>query len=156
MLLTAALGGGGDGDDAGGDVRVALEPQSAGEIAAEGNSNQRSRVTILEIADNARSDNQFERPAQGKKYWAVRVRVENAGTEEVGSLDWLLRDSTNAESTQVFVSGVGPGLDPFYTLTPGGRQEGWLVFEIAADAQPVWLRADPNPFLANDLYFDAP
>lgn len=140
-----------------GDVHVPLAAGSTGEIAAEGNANKKSRVTIVAINDNARSTNQFSQPPAGKKYYAVQVTVENAGTAEVSSLDWKLRDSKDNElDDKIAVAGLGEMLDPVYTLTPGGKKSGLIVFEIDADAAPKWLRADPNPFLKNDLYFDAP
>ncbi|HEX6029977.1 MAG TPA: DUF4352 domain-containing protein [Tepidiformaceae bacterium] len=155
-LLAAAVGGSADKvKDSGGDVHVALAQGAVGEIAPESNGSKKTRVTILQIADGAQSNNQFSQPADGKKYWAVEVEVENVGTREVTSLDWKLRDSADTESDETFVSGVGESLPPFYNLTPGGKQRGWVVFEIAADASPKWLRADPNIFLAHDLYFDA-
>ena len=137
-----------------GDVHVPLAVNSSGEIAPEGNDGRRSKVTILEITDNARSTNQFSQPAAGKKYWAVQVQVEATGSQEVTSLDWKLRDSKDFENDRRFVAGLGESLDAG-GLTPGGRRQGWVVFEIDADAGPKWLRADPNPFLKNDLYFDA-
>jgi len=154
-LLAAALGNqGDDSPDSGGDVRVALVDGASGEIAPEGNGSKKAKVTILETRDDAESSNQFESPAVGKKYYALRVRVENAGSAEITSLDWLLRDSKNGETRPTFVSGIGEPLDVAYTLTPGGATEGWVVFEIPREATPSWIRADPNPFLADDLYFD--
>ncbi len=138
-----------------GDVHVPLAVGASGEIAPEGNANKRSRVTILQIVDNAVSSNLFERPSAGKKYWAVQVEHQNVGTAEVNSLDWKLRDSKDNEVDRKFVVGLGEMLDVAYSLTPGGKRTGWVVFEIDSDAQPRWLRADPNPFLRNDLYFDA-
>jgi hypothetical protein len=41
-------------------------------------------------------------------------------------------------------------------LTPGGKKQGVVVFQIPEDAQPEWLRFDPNQFLRGDLCFDAP
>ena len=55
-----------------------------------------------------------------------------------------------------FVTTAGEDLDVIYTdLSPGAKRTGWVFFEIDADASVRWLRADPNPFLAHDLYFDA-
>jgi hypothetical protein len=138
-----------------GDVHVPLAVGASGEIAPAGNDNKRSRVTILQIVDNAVSSNRFEQPQQGKKFWAVQVEHQNVGTAEVNSLDWKLRDSKDTEVDRKIVLGLGEMLDVAYTLTPGGKRTGWVVFEIDSDAQPRWLRADPNPFLRNDLYFDA-
>jgi hypothetical protein len=156
VAIVAAIGGTADqADDFGGDVRVALGPGNSGTIAPESNGSKRSKVTILEVVDGAPSTNQFQQPGEGKKYYAVRVEVENVGTKEVSSLDWKLRDSNDGEVDRTFVSGVGEELELFYNLTPGGKASGWVVFEIPAGATAKWIRADPNPFLADDLYFDA-
>lgn len=137
-----------------GDVHLAFAANASGTIAPEGNSNKRSRVTILQSEDAVKSTNEFIQPAAGKKWWGVKVEVENVGTAEVSSLDWKLRDSKDVEHDDTIVVSAGQALDPFYTLTPGGKKQGWIYFEIDADASPKWLRADPNPFLKNDLYFD--
>ena len=141
----------------GGDVRVALAINASGEIAPQGNDKKRLRVTILQISDDIHSTNQFSKPAAGKKWWGIEVVVQNVGSEEATSLDWNLRDSKDFEHDLAFlvIDGPGTALDPFYRLTPGGKKQGWVYFEFDADAQPKWVRADPNPFLKNDLYFDA-
>lgn len=154
--LASPSGGGAAVGTNRGDVHVPLAVGASGEIAPAGNADKRSKVTILQIVDNAVSSNRFERPSEGKKYWAVQVEHQNVGTAEVNSLDWKLRDSKDNEVDRKFlVVGLGEMLDVAYSLTPGGKRTGWVVFEIDADAQPRWLRADPNPFLRNDLYFDA-
>jgi hypothetical protein len=156
VIIAAAANSAADKeDDFGGDVHVALAEGASGVIAPDGNGSKKTKVTILRVADGAQSGNQFMQPADGKKYWAVEVEVENVGSREVTSLDWKLRDSTDTESDRTFFSGLGENLEVAYSLTPGGKQRGWVVFEIAADATPKWLRADPNVFLAHDLYFDA-
>ena len=141
-------------DDSGGDVRVSLATGSSGEIAPENQGSRRIKVTILDIVDGADPENQFSNPQAGKKYWAVEVEVENVGSREVRSPDWKLRDSGDIEHDRTLFSGVGENLDVTFDLTPGGKLRGWVVFEIDTEAEPKWLRADPNTFAAYDLYFD--
>ena len=156
VIIAVAVSGSADKTkDSGGDVRVALAAGAEGVISPQGNGSKRSRVTILEFVDGVQSSNQFSQPAAGKKYVGFNVRVENAGTSEVNSLTWKLRDSKDVEYDRDIVVGAGQTLEPIYNLTPGGKTEGWLYFEIDSGASVKWLRADPNPFLANDLYFDA-
>ncbi len=164
VVIAASSGGGGDdeNDDIPAaaeerDVRVALTVDSTGTIFPDANDDKKSKVTILQIVDGAESANQFLQPAEGKKYYAIEVVVENVGTKEVSSLDWKMRDSSDNELEREYVSGVGgTELDLVYSdLTPGGKKQGWVVFEIDAAATAKWIRADPNPFLKNDLYFDA-
>lgn len=163
ILLAAA--GSGDSDDGNGgpgdvgtnpgDVHVPLAVGSSGEIAPERNGSKRSRVTIVQIADNVTTGSTFIRPAAGQKWWGVEVVVENVGTSEVNAISWKLRDSNDGEHDEAFVVGAGQPLDRIYNLTPGGKAQGWVFFEIPTGTSPKWLRADPNLFLANDLYFDA-
>lgn len=153
-IVIAAAGGGDDDDSAGGDVHVALEEGATGIIFPERIEEKQTRVTIVRIVDPATSDNQFTQPGAGNRYWAVEVQIENVGTQEVNGLDWKLRGSNDFEYDRAFVTGVGPELEVFINLTPGAKQQGLVVFEIPSDVTPKWLRADPNVFLANDLYFD--
>lgn len=147
-----------DEPDTGGDVHVTLAPGASGVIAPEGNGSKKSKVTILQIADNVPSANQFIQPQPGKKWIGFEVEVENVGTAQVTSLDWTLRDTTDQEHDRTFWTGAeGAAIDIAYSdLTPGGKKRGWVYFEVDQAAGIRWLRADPNPFLANDLYFDAP
>ncbi len=147
-----------DTPDSGGDVRVSLAIGASGAIAPEGNGSKKSKVTILQVVDNVPSTNQFIQPAAGKKWIGFEVEVENVGTAQVTSLDWTLRDTTDQEHERTPWTGAeGSAIDIVYhDLTPGGKKRGWIYFEVDQAAGIKWLRADPNPFLANDLYFDAP
>ncbi len=145
--------------DAGGDVRVPLAVGSSAQIAPQANGGKASTVTILQVIDNVESTNPLFRPAAGKKYYAIEVVIENTGSKEVTSLTWKLRDSNDVEVERSIISGSGVGSDlelVYSALTPGGKKQGYIVFEIDTAATAKWIRADPNPFLANDLYFDAP
>jgi hypothetical protein len=156
VVIIAAIGSSADtADDSGGDVRVALAPGAVGEISPENQGSRKLRVTILQVVDGASSENQFLSPEEGKKYWAVEVEVENIGSAEVSSPSWKLRDTTDIEHERTFFADVGENLETSFSLTPGGKLRGWVVFEIAVDASPRWLRADPNVILSDDLYFDA-
>ena len=141
-----------------GDVHVPLIANSSGTIFPEGNEEKKSKVTILQIADNAQSQlrlNEFQNPAEGKQWVSFQVLVENVGSEEVSGLDWHLRDSNDFEYDQTFLFGTGEELTSYTVLLPGAKNQGWVYFQIAQAASVKWLRADPNPFAKNDLYFDA-
>lgn len=139
-----------------GDVHVTLANGATGDIFPERNENKRLRVTLVQFVDNAPSANQFTKPAAGKKFVAFEFLIENVGTAETAGLDWKLRDTGDFETGQSFTAGVGGPALPSTVLTPGGKVTGWVVFEIGQSTGVKWLRADPNPFLKNDLYFDAP
>lgn len=157
VALVATLGGAADkADDAGGDVHVTLADGASGQIAPEGNGSKMSKVTLLRVVDNVQSTNRFIKPDAGKKWVGFEVVIENVGSKQVSSLDWTLRDSKDLEHSREFVVAEGSDVDVIYSdLSPGGKKQGWVYFEIDADATVKWLRADPNPFLAHDLYFDA-
>jgi len=138
-----------------GDVHVILAPNASGDIAPEGNGDKKTRVTILQIVDGVKSTNSFETPGAGKKWIGFEVQLTNVGTAEVTGMEWKLHDSADFEHDSTFVDGAGDALDEFANLTPGAKTQGWIFFEVASDAATKWLRADPNPFLKNDLYFDA-
>ncbi len=155
VVIAAAIGSSADtADDGDADVHVSLAANASGVIAPEGNGSKKSKVTILSMADPAPAT--FTSPPAGKRVIGFDVEVENVGTQQVTSLDWKLRDSKNQEYGRSFFSGAGEPLDSYHDLTPGGKVRGWVFFEIDAEATVQWLRADPNPFLAHDLYFDIP
>ncbi|MGK2966013.1 MAG: DUF4352 domain-containing protein [Tepidiformaceae bacterium] len=154
VIIAAAVGS--DTSEEGSDVHVSLADGASGVIFPGRLDEKKTKVTLVRVIDPATSDNQFTQPDAGNRYWAVEVQIENVGTQEVNGLDWKLRGSNDFEYDREFVSGVGAELELFTNLTPGAKQQGLVVFEIPADVTPKWLRADPNPFIANDLYFDAP
>ena len=159
VAIAAALGNAADkADDSGGDVRVALAAGASAEIAPEANGSKKSRVTVLQFVDGIESGNAFIVPAAGKKWVGFEVVIENTGTKQTNSFDWTLRDSSDQEHKRQYVMGApGTHVEVIYSdLTPGGKKQGWVYFEIDAGTTVKWLRADPNPFLAYDLYFDAP
>ncbi len=139
-----------------GDVHVALAPNASGEIAPEGDGSRKTRVTILQIVNGVKSGNQFAQPPDGKKWVGFEVLLTNVGTSEVTGMWFKLHDSQDFEHDPTYVVGAGTPLDTLANLTPGGKTQGWVFFEVNASAAVKWLRADPNPFLKNDLYFDAP
>lgn len=156
IVIIAAAAGGSDGSEPGSDVHVTLADGASGVIFPERLDEKKTKVTLVRVLDPATSDNQFTQPDAGNRYWAVEVQIENVGTEEVNGISWKLRGSNDFEYDREFVTGIGAELEPFTNLTPGAKQQGLVVFEIPADVTPKWLRADPNIFAANDLYFDAP
>jgi hypothetical protein len=162
VIIVVASAGGDDSTPAsggtsaaGGDVHVAFAANASGEVAPKGLGDKKVRVTILQTAADFAATNQFSKPAAGKKFYGVEVLVEASGKEAVTTLSFKLRDSKDLEyDPTIVVGGPGDALDFVFQLTPGGKKQGWVYFEIAKDATPKWLRADPNVFLANDIYFD--
>jgi hypothetical protein len=138
-----------------GDVRVALREGASGEIAPAGAAERLAKVTILEIDESVESENPVMSPPTGRRWWGVNVEVESVGSAPVVTLKWTLLDSEGNEVSPAFVLDAGEMLGDGYSLVTGETTSGWLYFEVAESATVDWLRADPNEFLANDLYFDA-
>ncbi|MDI3339445.1 MAG: DUF4352 domain-containing protein [Sphaerobacter sp.] len=136
-----------------GDVHVPLAAGASGDVQEA--KDKIHRVTIVEITDNAISANEFEKPATGNKYWVVKVVVENAGPAEIYLGSWKLRTTADFEYDPTFAVGFGESLSAIQNLTSGAKTQGVVVFEVPADAQPKFLRYDPNVFMKGDLYFDA-
>lgn len=111
-------------------------------------------LTILEVADPATSDNQFDQPTDGNRYWGIKVQVESLGTEAIHTGAWKLRGANDFEYDQKFTT-IQPTLNSYTDLTAGGKAAGWVIFELPTDVQPKWLRYDPNMITGKDLYFDA-
>ncbi len=142
-------------DDSGADVRVILATGASGEISPEGQGRSRQRVTILEIDEQAETPNGFQVPRDGYRFWGARVRVENIGERQTGTIDWTLRTTAGVEYDRLVATGDYQDL-VYNDLSPGSAREGWIYFEIPDDAAVDWVRADPAILAAYDLYFDAP
>jgi hypothetical protein len=108
---------------------------------------ERVAVTLLEIRDTVEvtSETPFE-PAEGNRFYAVRLRVENIGSiptnESPLTAGELFVDG--AANGPELLSAVKPDFEGNPTIAPRGRLEGWLTFEIPASAVPQRLRYTPR------------
>lgn len=137
------------------DVHVALAEGQTGEVTS---GHQTYRVTLVKIVDGATSSNMFQVPAEGKKYLLFQVVVENAGTSSLylSGTEWALRDGNNFDYDPVFAPvGFAEGEALTGEVGPGGKRQGIVVFEIPQDAQPLFLKFDPNMVTPGEIYFDA-
>jgi len=137
------------------DRHVPLAPGQRGAIA---DGKQVYRVTLENIVDGATSSNQFVQPKAGQKFWLVQVLFENAGTSSIHltSGEWALRTQDGFDyQPEIMVSGFAEGELLTGEVGPGGKTRGIVVFQIPQDAQPLFLKFDPNPLTSAELYFDA-
>lgn len=163
---------GGDGDENGAsptpaptavaDHRLRMEPGASAVVVAGYNADQLSTVTVGEVIDGfTHPSNQFQVPAAGHRWWGIAITVENTGDADTLSLRYKLRLEGQAEYDPRFIVGVPGMIEYTYSdLTPGARKEGWLFFEIPADAVVDALRVDgrngPRGEQPPAVYFDAP
>lgn len=133
-------------------------PLAEGQSGAVMSGKQTYRFTVLKIVDGATSSNMFVQAKEGHKFWLVQLLFENQGTSAVtiSSIDWMLRTRDGLDyEAEVLVSGFAEGEALTGEVGPGGKKQGVVVFEIPAEAQPLFLKFDPNPFTSGELYFDA-
>lgn len=115
-------------------------------------------MTIQNIVDGATSSNMFVQPKEGQKFWLVQVRFENAGTSSIHltGTEWALRTQDGFDyEPELVVTGFAEGELLSGEVGPGGKTQGIVVFQIPHDAQPLFLKFDPNPLTSAELYFDA-
>lgn len=133
-------------------------PLVAGQGGAIADGKQVYRVTVMAIVDGATSSNMFVQPKEGHKFWLVQVQFENAGTSStiLTSTEWALRTQDGFDyEPEIMATGFAEGEILSGEVGPGGRKQGIVVFQIPQDAQPLFLKFDPNPFTSAELYFDA-
>ncbi len=133
-------------------------PLAVGQSGAIADGKQVYRITITALVDGASSSNMFVRPKEGHKFWLVQVLFENAGTSSTTLLltQWALRTQDGFDyKPEIIVTGFAEGEGLHGEVGPGGKKQGIVVFQIPQDAQPLFLKFDPNPFTSAELYFDA-
>ncbi len=137
------------------DRHVPLAEGQRGTIA---DGKQVYRVTIQKIVDGATSSNMFVQPKEGHKFWLVQVLFENAGTSSIHltSTEWALRTQDGFDyEPEIVATGFAEGEALSGEVGPGGKLQGIVVFQVPANAQPLFLKFDPNPLTSAELYFDA-
>jgi hypothetical protein len=154
IVIAIAIAIGSSTGKPGEDIHIRLVAGASGTIYPGSQETKKAKVTILELDEDAKSRSPLITPAAGQKFVALLVEIENVGTAEINSFDWKLRDSDNGEHNRRLVVGFVPALEFVNDLTPGGKLNGWVVFEIPANTRVQWVRADPNQFAKTDLYFD--
>ncbi|MDW7981500.1 MAG: DUF4352 domain-containing protein [Thermomicrobium sp.] len=133
-------------------------PLAVGQRGAIADGKQVYRLTVTAIVDGAVSSNTFVRPKEGNKFWLVQVLFENAGTSAITLTtgNWALRTQDGFDyEPEILASGFAEGELLSGEVGPGGKTQGIVVFQIPQDAQPLFLKFDPNPFTSAELYFDA-
>lgn len=92
-------------------------------------------VTAEVVNENFKPENQFYKPAEGKKFIVVNIQVKNTGdeTESVSSYSFKLVDNQGVVSNPSFVQSSGKALGT-NSLAAGGNTEGEVVYEVDSSA----------------------
>jgi hypothetical protein len=90
----------------------------------------------MKVANNAKADNEFLEPEAGKRYFAVKLRLENTGSaiyQDSPSNGASVVDTDDQEYDASISDAVEPGLGSL-KIRPGDRRVGWITFEVPKDA----------------------
>lgn len=104
------------------------------------------KVTVAAPERNWDTGNQFMKPESGNEFVKVQVTIENNSNTEApyNSFDWKLQDSKGVIKD---VASVAYGIDGALNsgdLAPGGKVEGFLVFEVPEGDTGLTLRYSPS------------
>lgn len=105
---------------------------TAGEPVALRGSVLKIVVTLLEVQDPGRIDEDIVEPEEGLRYVGIRLRIENTGDEEyyeTPSMEATLI-AQDGEEYKADIGWLEPELDAFVTLDSGETAEGFLTFEV--------------------------
>ncbi len=132
-----------------GEVRIRLTPGASASVATNDVSH---RVTVVKFTDNAPAP-QNRPPKSGNKYVTLEVVVENLGAKE-GSVggSWLYRAQDGTEIDKTYNSSFGLNVAG-ETLTPGGKKQGFVVWEVPTGVAVKWLRYRAT-YDKGEIYFD--
>jgi hypothetical protein len=105
-------------------------------------------VTVVKVADPAKSADEFMEPASGKRFVGVQFQLVNTGKAaysdspsngaQVADTEGQQFDATFGDIT------AGPSMASNLKLKPGAKGLGWIVFEVpeAAKADTVQFTMD--------------
>jgi uncharacterized cupredoxin-like copper-binding protein len=131
---------------------TAAETFKAGDIVKKGNFEAAASTVIGDV----KSSNQFEKPGDGKKYFAVQFQLKNTGkeSEQISTLlQFKLKDSGNAQYDVALVSQPEPKF-PDGELTAGETAQGFVTFEIPTGATGLKFIFDSSVFGSGRITWD--
>lgn len=113
-------------------------------------------AAVLSVNGDIKSNNQFEKPEEGKKWFAVEFQLKNNGkeSESVSTLiQFKLKDSTNAQYDIAFASNPEPKF-PDGELAAGDTARGWITFEIPPNSTGLKFIFDAEVFGGGRVTWD--
>lgn len=120
--------GASSGASSGADDSSAAATFKIGDVVKKG----KFEAAVLSINANVKSSNQFEKPDEGKKWFAVEFQLKNNGKESESIstiIQFKLKDNTNAQYDVGFTTQPEPKF-PDGELAAGDTARGWITFEI--------------------------
>ncbi|MFJ2767299.1 DUF4352 domain-containing protein [Streptomyces sp. NPDC087300] len=110
-------------------------------------------VTVVKVADNAKSSDEFTAPESGKRWLAVQFQLVNTGTKPYADSPQngaQLADSQGQQFQTTFADiTAGPSMSSDVKLRPGAKALGWITFEL-----PKASKADVVQFAMDSGFSD--
>ncbi|MEV6210891.1 DUF4352 domain-containing protein [Kitasatospora sp. NPDC051914] len=123
----------------GGAKQGAPAPAKVGDtIALKGfEKNGTADVTVVKIVDNAEGEDEFSKPADGKRFVAVQFRIKATGkaySDAPSNSAKLLDNQGQSYDTSLYDTKAGQGFSGSVNIAPGESGLGFLTFEVPKDA----------------------
>ena len=110
-------------------------------------------VTVVKVADPAKSSDEYTSPDSGKRWIGVQFRLVNTGTTAYGDSPAngaQIYDKDGQQFGTVFADiTAGPSMSSDVKLKPGAKALGWIVFEV-----PKAVKADIVQFAMDSGFAD--
>ncbi|PZH18355.1 hypothetical protein C1I97_03870 [Streptomyces sp. NTH33] len=118
------------------------EKDAASEVAKVGDTltlkgmkgGSRLDVTVVKVADPAKSADEFTEPDSGKRFVGVQFKLVNTGKaayDDSPSNGAQVADSEGQQFDTTFADiTAGPSMSSALKLKPGAQGLGWIVFEV--------------------------
>ncbi|PBC78096.1 uncharacterized protein DUF4352 [Streptomyces sp. TLI_235] len=94
-------------------------------------------VTVVKVVDNAEGEDEFSKPADGKRFVAVQFRIKAIGkaySDAPANSAKLLDAQGQSFSTSFYDTKAGQGFSGSVNIAPGESGLGFLTFEVPKDA----------------------
>lgn len=100
----------------------------------------KATVSVDKFTTKATSNNRFVTPGKGNRFVAAHVAVKNTGKKTYTNMSWVgakvyTRQGQAYPATLQAESGDGRALPVNIDLKPGGKVDGWIMFEVPTDAK---------------------
>ncbi|WP_405747797.1 DUF4352 domain-containing protein [Streptomyces canus] len=110
-------------------------------------------VTVVKVADPAKSADEYTSPEDGKRWIGVQFRLVNSGSKAYGDSPGngaQIYDADGQQFGTVFADiTAGPSMSSDVKLKPSAKALGWIVFEV-----PKGVKADTVQFAMDSGFAD--
>ncbi|MCU7823127.1 DUF4352 domain-containing protein [Kitasatospora sp. DSM 101779] len=119
----------------GGAKPAAAAPAKVGDtIALKGfEKSSTADVTVVKVVDNAEGEDEFSKPADGKRFVAVQFRIKATGkaySDAPANSAKLLDAQGQSFTTSLYDTKAGQGFSGSVNIAPGESGLGFLTFEV--------------------------